>query len=62
MLWAKREAVSFWLDADTYKIGSPETEARLIEKVTLADVVTFSERTRKLATASVMVTTPAQGS
>ncbi|HVF48238.1 MAG TPA: pitrilysin family protein [Pyrinomonadaceae bacterium] len=54
-LWAKKDPHSFWLDADTYKIASPDANARIVETTTLADVKVHAEKARKLSIAKVLV-------
>ena len=53
--WRKRDPVTFWLDADTYKIAGLETEGKAAENVTLADVNTYLEKMRKLPIAAALV-------
>ncbi len=57
--WAKQDPVSFWLDADTYKTFSPEADARLFDKISLADVNAYAARARKLPFAVVMISSAA---
>jgi hypothetical protein len=56
--WSKRDRVTFWLDADTYKIASPETDARIAEGVSLANVSAYAERVRKMPIATVLLNSP----
>jgi len=57
-MWAKRDAPTFWLDADTFKISSPDTDSRVAGSVTLADVTAYAEKLRKQPIVSVLLTAP----
>lgn len=54
--WSRKQPATFWLDADTYKIASPEAYARIADTVTLADVAVFAEKARRQPLASVLMT------
>jgi zinc protease len=56
--WSKRDLASFWLDAETYKIASPQADIRSVATVTLSDVRSYAERARTRPIASVLVNTP----
>lgn len=58
--WSKRDMASFWLDADTYKIASPQADIRSVASVTLSDVRSYAERARMRPIASVLVNTPSK--
>jgi hypothetical protein len=53
--WGKRDAVSFWLDADTYKTAGPDPDARIFDRVTLADVNTYAAKARSLPLVSIVI-------
>ena len=53
--WARRDPVSFWLDADTYRIQDPNTDAKLFENVTLADVNSYAVKAKNQPLASVLI-------
>jgi predicted Zn-dependent peptidase len=55
--WSKRDRVTLWLDANTYKISSPEAEARMAEGISLADVSAYAEKVRKMPVATVLLNT-----
>lgn len=57
--WAKRDPILFWLDAETYKLGDPNADARTFDNVTAVDVRTYAERLRKMPIASVLVNSSA---
>ncbi|MEO7658056.1 MAG: insulinase family protein, partial [Pyrinomonadaceae bacterium] len=57
-LWAKKDAQTFWLDADTYKTTSPDTDARIADNVKFADVIAYAEKARKLPIATVLLNAP----
>lgn len=59
--WYRKDAVSFWLDADTYKIADTNADARSVDKVTAADLDAYAARQRKMPIASVLVNTPPAG-
>ncbi|MEO7539375.1 MAG: pitrilysin family protein, partial [Pyrinomonadaceae bacterium] len=44
--WSKKDPYTFWLDADTYKIASPEHDTRIGDAVTLTDVLAFADKAR----------------
>jgi hypothetical protein len=56
--WAKTDAPTFWLDADTFKLTSADADARAANNITLADVNTYAEKVRKLPLATVRLTNP----
>jgi len=56
--WSARKAPIFWLDNDTYKIGSVETDRLIFEKVSLGDVRAFADSLKGLPMASILVNTP----
>lgn len=56
--WSKRDRVTFWLDADTYKIASPEADARIAEGVSMANVKAYAEKVRRMPVATVLLNTP----
>lgn len=53
--WSKRDVLSLWLDADTYKLPKPETDTRAIDAVSLADLRRYAERVRSQPMASVLI-------
>ncbi|MFN2501881.1 MAG: M16 family metallopeptidase, partial [Pyrinomonadaceae bacterium] len=53
--WAKIDVVTFWLDAETYKLSDPAAEARIHNNVSLADVTAFAEKVRKQPLVTVVV-------
>ena len=55
--WNKRDTLTFWLDADTYKTAGPASDMRTIESATLADVRAFAERAGQRPVASVFLNT-----
>ena len=57
-VWAKRDAPSFWLDADTYKFTDPKAYAQSADKVTFADVTAFADKARKQPIVTVLVNAP----
>lgn len=57
-LWAKKNPISFWLDADTYKISNPDADARIVDNTTLADVISYAEKMRRSAIAGVVFSRP----
>lgn len=54
--WNKRDAASFWLDADTFKLSNPQSYARCADNVTLTDVNSFAEKVRKQPTVTILLT------
>ncbi|MFT3745709.1 MAG: pitrilysin family protein [Pyrinomonadaceae bacterium] len=56
--WWKRDATTFWLDADTYKLNDAQAYARSADNVTLADVNAFAEKARKQPIVTVLLNTP----
>jgi zinc protease len=58
--WSRKDRESFWLDADTYKIASPESDARIAERVTLSEVNAYSEKVRRSPIAKVLLHPPLQ--
>ena len=58
--WSKRDAASFWLDADTYKSGEPGTQIKIADEVSLDGVRAFAARVAKLPLATVLVNSPAK--
>lgn len=57
--WTARAIEDLWLDADTYKIASVDADRAMFDKVTLADIRAFAERTQKSPMVSVLLNTPA---
>lgn len=53
--WAKIDTVTFWLDADTFKIADPSAEAKRSETVTLTDVRRVADNAGKQAIVTVLV-------
>jgi zinc protease len=53
--WSKRDIPSLWLDADTYKIPKPETDPRVFDAISLAEIRAYAERIRTQPVASVLV-------
>lgn len=53
--WARRDPVTFWLDADTYKISNADADAAGIRNVTLADVNTYATGARSQPLVSVLI-------
>ncbi|MFZ1700237.1 MAG: pitrilysin family protein [Pyrinomonadaceae bacterium] len=56
--WEKRDAVSFYLDADTYKLGDPNRDAAIISGVNLTSARAFQEKMTKSPVAVVLVNSP----
>ena len=56
--WSKKDRVSFWLDADTYKIASIDPDIRLAESVSLADIRAYADKLRTLPVATVLLVAP----
>lgn len=56
--WHKKDAASFWLDADTYGIADIDLDMKAADSASIADVNAFAERLRKAPMASVLVNTP----
>lgn len=53
---AKMDPVLWWLDADTYKIADPQTDARTFANPTITEVRAFGDKVSKLRPVSVFVT------
>ncbi|MFN0279538.1 MAG: M16 family metallopeptidase [Pyrinomonadaceae bacterium] len=53
-LWSKKDLISLWLDADTFKI-IPANDVKIFETVTLADVTAYAASVRKGPIVSVLV-------
>lgn len=58
-VWASRDAISFWLDVDTFKTAEPTTKST---DVTLADVRAFAETAAKKPMVAILVNTPTPAS
>ncbi|MGE3466732.1 MAG: M16 family metallopeptidase [Pyrinomonadaceae bacterium] len=56
--WEKRDAVTAWLDADTYKLSDPNRDAASMSSATLAGVRAFQEKMTKSPVAVVLVNSP----
>ena len=56
--WTKRDGISFWLDADTFKIASPNTDMHTTDGTTLADVNAYAEKIRKRPIVAVLINPP----
>lgn len=57
-IWTARDPISFWLDADTFKIGDPNADFAILDTVNISDVRSFAERLRQRPIATVLVNTP----
>ena len=55
--WSKKDRVSFWLDADTYKMSSPDSNSRAAA-VNLAEVKAYADKLRTLPVATVLLDSP----
>ncbi len=53
--WSQRDAATFWLDADTYKLADPAADARIFDKVTLPDVTAYALKARNLPLVSILI-------
>ncbi len=53
--WAGRDAISFWLDVDTFKTAEPTSKSA---DITLADVKAFAESASKKPMVAILVNTP----
>lgn len=53
--WSKRDAVAFWLDADTYKIANLEADEKIVDNVSLADVNAYAQKVRSLPLVSIVI-------
>lgn len=56
--WSKRSLEDSWLDVDTYRLASANSDRTAFDRVTLADVRDFSDRIRTDPVAMVLVNTP----
>ena len=56
--WAKIDTVTFWLDADTFKIADPHAEPKRADTVALVDVRRIAENVAKQPIVTVLVNTP----
>ena len=57
--WASRDAISFWLDVDTFRIAEPTSKNA---EITIADVKAFAESASKKPMAAILVNTPTPAS
>lgn len=57
-IWSKRDPQTFWLDTDTYKLASPDADAKAADQVTLAEVNSYAEKIRKQPMVTVLLNTP----
>jgi Insulinase (Peptidase family M16)/Peptidase M16 inactive domain len=53
--WSQRDAATFWLDADTYKLADAGADAHIFDKITLADVTAYALRARSLPLVSILI-------
>ena len=56
--WSRRDVDLFWLDKDTYKTLSVESDRLAFESLTLANLRVFAEKLRTATMVSVLVDTP----
>lgn len=61
-VWNTRKAPTFWLDNDTYKTTSIETDRLIFEKISLAEVRAFADSLKGSPMAAVLVNTPPSAS
>ena len=59
--WNKRDADLFWLDNDTYKTLSVESDRLAFDSLTLADLRNYAEKLKAATMVSVFVDTPFAG-
>lgn len=57
--WAGRDAISFWLDVDTFRTAEPTSKSA---DVMLADVKAFAEAATKKPMVAILVNTPTPAS
>ncbi len=56
--WGKRDAPSFWLDADTYGLQNVDQYIRSVDSVTLPDVNSYKETLRQSAIVAALAAPP----
>ena len=56
--WHKRDIDLFWLDSDTYKTVSVESDRSVFDNLTLTDLRVYAENLRAATIVSVLVDTP----
>ena len=57
--WAGRDAISFWLDVDTFRTAEPTSKNA---EITIADVKAFAESASKKPMVAILVNTPTPAS
>ena len=57
--WAARDAISFWLDVDTFRTAEPTSKSA---EITIADVKAFAESASKKPMVAILVNTPTPAS
>ncbi len=58
-VWSKRDTFTYFLDADTFKIASPNADVQIADTVTLSDVRGFAAMVGAQPMATVVVSSPA---
>jgi hypothetical protein len=53
--WAKRDAVTFWLDADTYKIANVDADMRALDTVSLSDLNNYIQKAKNQPLVSIVI-------
>jgi hypothetical protein len=53
--WSKRDPVTFWLDADTYKIENVDADAHVLDTVTLAGLNAYIQKAKDQPMVSIVI-------
>ena len=54
-MWKKKELSDFWLDADTYKLVSVDSDSKIADNVSIANVNSFFVKTGSLPVVSILL-------